>query len=252
MAAAGTHVSWSPSAPVSTRRAMTSTCPWGRTGTRGGISRLAMTGSSTRAVSNTDSIPVQRPPGRAAGAPPGPGRAAGSPPGQDGPVAPLVATLALDPTAQARFDALRTRWFPAARNHLGGHVTLFHALPGEQLAQITRTVAGTTGSTPPFDVEVTGVRLLGRGVALDLAAAELARVHAALAEAFAPWMTRQDRQRFSPHVTVQNKVPPAEAAALAAQLTAGFTRETVRATGVELWWYRGGPWEHVATEPFTG
>ncbi len=165
-------------------------------------------------------------------------------------VDPLVLTLALAPDAQARFDELRTRWFPAARNHLGGHVTLFHALPGAELAEVGRTLADVAGSTAPFDVGVTGVRLLGRGVALDLAAPELTRVHAELARAFQPWLTRQDRQRFVPHVTVQNKVEPAAAAALAADLTAGFSPWTAGATGIELWWYRGGPWEHVRTDPF--
>src|SRR6476469_7699644 len=45
---------------------------------------------------------------------------------------PLIVTLLLDDAAQQRFDALRTAHFPAERNHLAAHVTLFHALPGEQ------------------------------------------------------------------------------------------------------------------------
>lgn len=45
---------------------------------------------------------------------------------------PLIVTLALDEQAQARFDALRSRHFPPDRNVLDAHVTLFHALPGEQ------------------------------------------------------------------------------------------------------------------------
>lgn len=164
----------------------------------------------------------------------------------------MVLTLAVEPAAQERFDELRDRWFPAARNHLGGHVTLFHALPGAELAAVGQAVAGLARSTPAFDVAVTGTRLLGRGVALDLAAPPLLALHAGLARAFDPWLTRQDRQRFAPHVTVQNKVEPAAAAALAADLSAGFSPWTAGATGADLWWYRGGPWEHIRTEPFAG
>ena len=43
---------------------------------------------------------------------------------------PLVVTLLLEPSAQERFDRVRAAHFPAERNHLAAHVTLFHALPG--------------------------------------------------------------------------------------------------------------------------
>ena len=71
--------------------------------------------------------------------------------------APLVVTLLLGEEAQGRFDRLRAAHFPSARNHLAAHVTLFHALPGEHLADVTRELA-EVADRAPFDVAVTGVR----------------------------------------------------------------------------------------------
>ena len=105
-----------------------------------------------------------------------------------------------------------------------------------------RRALALAADRPFFPVAVTGVRFLGRGVALDLAAPELTGLRTALATAFDPWLTRQDRQWSRPHVTVQNKVEPDVARALHARLTAAFVPETVTARGLGLWHYRGGPW----------
>jgi len=163
---------------------------------------------------------------------------------------PLIVTLLLDDAAQQRFDRLRAAHFPPERNQLRAHVTLFHALPGEHLAGVRRELAAAV-ARPPFDVAVTGVRFLGRGVALDLDAAELTALRASLARSFDPWLTRQDRQWSRPHVTVQNKVEPDVARALHAELSAAFVPETVTARGLGLWHYRGGPWDPEAEFPFS-
>lgn len=165
---------------------------------------------------------------------------------------PLVMTLALDPDAQRRLDELRARWFPRARNHLAAHVTLFHALPGDELDAVREAVAEVAGAAAPMAMAVHTVRPLRHGVALDMASSALGSVHADLAGRFGPWLTRQDRQSLHPHVTVQNKVSEQEAAALAADLGGSFEPWTAIGTGLELWWYRGGPWEHVATVAFGG
>ena len=194
-------------------------------------------------------------PPAAPSAPPGPLHEGGT----DG--APLIVTLLLAEDAQQRFDRLRAAHFPARPLHggarggaeevfrLAAHVTLFHALPGEQLAAVGADLTAAA-ARPPFDVDVTGVRLLGRGVALDLAAPELDRLHRRLSAGWAPWLTAQDAQRLRAHVTVQNKVPPEQARALHAELSAGFTPERVGATGLGLWRYLGGPWEPVSRHLF--
>jgi 2'-5' RNA ligase len=161
----------------------------------------------------------------------------------------LVVTLLLGDEAQRRFDRLRAAHFPADRNHLAAHVTLFHALPGEQLPEVRRALAAAA-ARPAFPVTVSGVRLLGRGVAFDLASAELTGLRQELAAALDPWLTRQDRQPSRPHVTVQNKVDPQVARALHDDLAASFVPESVAARGLALWHYLGGPWAPEAEFPF--
>ena len=168
---------------------------------------------------------------------------------------PLIVTLFVDPDAQERFDRLRAAHFPARRSATGdvvrlpAHVTLFHALPGEQVGPVREALAAAA-DRPSFGVAVTGVRMLGHGVALDLAAPELTAVRASLAAVFRPWLTRQDQQWSRPHVTVQNKVEPTVARALHAELVAAFRPESVTAGGLSLWHYRGGPWEPAGEFPF--
>ena len=167
------------------------------------------------------------------------------------PVQPLVLTLALDAAAQARFDVLRRAHFPPERNHLAAHVTLFHALPGEQEDAVREDLA-RAAARAPFPVRVPRVRSLGRGVAYDLDAPELTALRRRLADAWQPWLKPQDRGWRRAHITVQNKVAPEQARALLAELEAGFVPYDVEARGLALWRYLGGPWEPLASEDFAG
>jgi 2'-5' RNA ligase len=162
----------------------------------------------------------------------------------------LIVTLLLDEEAQGRFDRLRAEHFPAKRNFLQAHVTLFHALPGEREDAVRADLAAAARRRP-FEVAVTGVRFLGRGVAYDLASAELDRLRSSLAASWQPWLTPQDRQKHRAHVTVQNKVAPEVARALHERLSAAFVPGSVTACGLGLWRYLGGPWEPVAELSFT-
>ena len=49
---------------------------------------------------------------------------------------PLVLTAALDDETFDWLDGLRRRHFPPERNHLAAHLTLFHALPVDQLGRV--------------------------------------------------------------------------------------------------------------------
>ena len=157
----------------------------------------------------------------------------------------LILTLALDEASQARFDALRTAHFPPQRNHIGAHVTLFHALP-DALA-VREDVRAAAAAVPAFDVRVPRLRSLGRGVAYVLESEALTALRRDLAQGWDRLLTAQDRQWHAPHVTVQNKVRPEQARALLAELSADFAPYEVPATGLALWRYLGGPWEHVET-----
>jgi len=162
---------------------------------------------------------------------------------------PLIVTLLLEEAAQQRFDRLREQHFPAERNYLAAHVTLFHALPGEELDAVRADLADAA-DRPAFDVAVTGVRFLGRGVAYSLASSEVAALRSGLVSAWQPWLTPQDQQKHAPHVTVQNKVAPTTARGLHERLLAEFEPYAVRARGLGLWRYLGGPWEPVEEYPF--
>ena len=162
---------------------------------------------------------------------------------------PLVVTLLLDAATQERFDRERRALFPLGRTAVGAHVTLFHALPGTERATVAADLDRAAGR-PGFGVRVTGPVPLGRGVAYRLEAAELAALHADLRARWEPWLTRQDRQPFRPHVTVQNKVTPAEARRTLAGLAAGFAPFEAVGTGLALWAYRGGPWAPLSRHLF--
>ena len=164
-------------------------------------------------------------------------------------MAPLIVTLALADADQARFDALRQAHFPPERNHLSAHVTLFHALPGGQLGPVRQDLA-EAACVPAYELQVTRVRSLGRGVAYDLRARELDEHHRELARRWQLWLTPQDRRPLAAHVTVQNKVHPGAARSLLAELSPGFRPYAVRARGLALWRYLGGPWEPVAAFDF--
>lgn len=160
-----------------------------------------------------------------------------------------VLTLRLDPASQAHFENLRQQHFPPERNVIAAHVTLFHTLP--HATSIDQVLHRLTADRPCFPVEVTGVRSLGKGLAYRLASAPLLSLHAELAHTFVDDLSPQDRQRFQPHVVVQNKVAPAAARDLLSRLESTFTPWTVQARGLDLWHYLGGPWKHARTFPFS-
>ena len=155
---------------------------------------------------------------------------------------PLVVTLALDSDSQARLEGERRRYFPRRLNRVPAHVSLFHALPSEQEASVRTKLGETTARQAAFAVEINALMQLGRGVAYKLQADPLHRLHEELRSAWLAWLTVQDRQGFRPHVVVQNKVLPEEAAALYARLEKGFVPWQATAIGLLLWRYLGGPW----------
>jgi hypothetical protein len=59
-------------------------------------------------------------------------------------------------------------------------------------------------------------------------------------------LTPQDRASWRPHVTIQNKVEPAEARALLDRLKADFRPRPLAIVGFASWYYRGGPWEKLS------
>jgi len=165
--------------------------------------------------------------------------------------APLILTLQLDERSFAFFDEQRRRYFPPERNFIPAHLTLFHALPGEQLGTIAADLEALSKEQVPHLLEVTGLRFLGRGVAYRLDSPSLILMRQILAERWASWLTVQDRQKLQPHVTVQNKVEPETARWLQKKLEIEFDPFVATGVAIDIWRYLGGPWEKIATLPFS-
>ncbi len=115
----------------------------------------------------------------------------------------LILTLALEPASQAFFERMRQLHYPAALNKIPAHLTLFHQLPLSATHAVHR--AAHQG---PFQLQVTGLRSLGRGVAYTVACEPLLKLHAHLAHTFAADLIPQDRQRFSPHIVIRTRPHP--------------------------------------------
>lgn len=161
---------------------------------------------------------------------------------------PLVLTLMLHPAAQAHFDGLRSTYGSTDRLIVGPHITLFHRLPGT--LSVMAAIAAEAHEQTPALAQVTGVRFLGRGVALDLRADRLSLMRQHMRDVWEPRLSAQDREPWQPHVTIQSNVEPALAKDLHATLAARFVPFEVTITGLALWINRGGPWQAAGEFPF--
>jgi hypothetical protein len=163
---------------------------------------------------------------------------------------PLIVTLRFDQERQAWFDRLREAHFPAARNVLAAHATLFHKLPGELEADIAAELQRAAGSMTAPTVEVCGPYSLGGGVAYRLGAPEVISFRRRIAELWSAQLSPQDQAWGRLHVTVQNKVAPERARLLLAELSEAFRPDRFVSPGIALWRYLGGPWSAVAEFDF--
>jgi 2'-5' RNA ligase len=155
---------------------------------------------------------------------------------------PLILTVAFDPLSEQRFQALRDLYFPPKLNIVPAHVTLFHQLPGHDISSIEASLQKICDRYDAIPFETSGLRFLGRGVAIDIEARKLCALRDELSALWEVHLTRQDRQTFKPHVTIQNKADPAEAKALYEDLKSNFEQQRGSIIGLSLWHYKSGPW----------
>lgn len=146
-------------------------------------------------------------------------------------------------------NGLRLSHFPPDRNLLPAHLTMFHHLPPSIEHELGRRISEASRQNRPRAI-ASGVLNLGRGVAIRIDAPQLDEIRAELADAFRHLLVPQDAAGWRPHVTVQNKVPAADAKALFADLSRDFRPRPVTITGLATWWYRGGPWELIKSHMF--
>ncbi len=167
------------------------------------------------------------------------------------PSAPIIVSALFGGADHAWLDGLRRAHFPPERNRLAAHLTLFHHLPPSCAAELRGRLAGAVWGMPPR-AEAAGLLNLGRGVAIGSVSPARGGIRADLADAFRGMLTPQDSAGWRPHVTIQNKVEPAVARALLAELEADFRPHDVAIEALACWWYRGGSWELIARYPFRG
>lgn len=166
--------------------------------------------------------------------------------------APIIITAEMGQADQAWANELRRKHFPPERNFLDAHITLFHHLPPSHLPEIRSRLAALAGERPPPAANLTEVMILGRGVAYRVDSPELLSIRDELADEFRGLLIPQDQARPRLHITVQNKVDAATAKALHAALSAAFKPRPLKISGLSAHYYRGGPWEHIATSSFRG
>jgi hypothetical protein len=163
----------------------------------------------------------------------------------------LIVTAELAPPDHAWLDWLRRTHYPAERNQLPAHLTMFHALPPSAEGEVRSTLA-RLGEGPPPHASIEGLMDLGGGVAFRVVSPELDRIRRDLADRFRGLLGAQDAGGWRPHVTIQNKVPPRESRALLARLEDEFRPRPLAISGLGLHRYLGGPWERLAIIAFRG
>jgi 2'-5' RNA ligase superfamily len=167
-------------------------------------------------------------------------------------LSPIIITAQMGKGDQAWFDALRKAHFPPERNYLSAHITLFHHLPPTHLPEIKARLAAMARENAQPPAMLSEVMMLGRGVAYRIDCPDLMAMRDELAEGFTGLLTPQDQARPRLHITVQNKVEPAEAKALHAELSATFEPRPLSITGLSAYYYRSGPWEPIQNWSFSG
>ena len=163
---------------------------------------------------------------------------------------PIIVTALFGNRDHAWFDGLRRAHFPPERNQLAAHLTMFHHLSPLLENELRQRLMAETRGVPAPAARVTGLMSLGGGTAFRIDSPDLADIRARLADCFAAMLIPQDAAPWRPHVTIQNKVPPADAKSLLTALNADFRPRPVVIAGLATWWYRGGPWEPLSRHMF--
>jgi hypothetical protein len=151
----------------------------------------------------------------------------------------------------AWLDRLRRDHYPAERNRLPAHLTMFHALPPSAESEL-RTRLPAAAKRPRPGAWIEGLMDLGGGAAFRVVSPDLDRIREDLAHELHGLLGAQDIRGWRPHITVQNKVPPKVARALIARLQQGFVSRPLAISGLGLHRYLGGPWAKIATYAFRG
>jgi hypothetical protein len=163
----------------------------------------------------------------------------------------LIVLAELGKADFAWLDSLRRRHYPAGRNRVPAHLTLFRSLPPSAEEEVRRSLSRAASAAAPL-AEIIGVLDMDSGVALRIRSAELDEIRDRLAEEFRGLLTAQDLGGWTAHVTIQNKAEPRAARDLLRQMRTGFEPRPLEISGLELVRYVEGAWAPVARYGFRG
>jgi 2'-5' RNA ligase superfamily protein len=166
--------------------------------------------------------------------------------------APLIVTAELPGDIQAWAERLRRAHYPAERNRVAAHVTLFRALPPSCEAELRGALGAAARDHAPLPARLAGVMPLAAGTALAIVSPAMTALRADLAERFHGLLTQPDLPEPRLHITVQNKLSEREAKALQAELARTLEPRDFRFAGLALNRYREGAWEFLKRWSFRG
>ncbi len=161
-------------------------------------------------------------------------------------------TLKMEEDVAQTLTEYRLKYFPAERNYLDAHITLFHKLPEESREVWQAELVRVAASTIPFEFSLSSVFSLGGGFAVKVESPALVTLKEKLVKSWSEFLTPQDRQKFNPHCTIQNKVAPARAREDLRKFQLEWEPRTATAQGLQLWNYLNGPWQLERELLFSG
>jgi hypothetical protein len=163
----------------------------------------------------------------------------------------LIVTAELGPEDHGWLDRQRRAHYPAERNQLPAHLTMFHALPPSCESELRARLSAFASERAP-QAHIERLMNLGQGVAYRVVSPELDAIRAELSHDLRGLLSAQDSGGWRPHVTIQNKVTPRAAKETLEQLERAFRARPLVISGLGLHRYLGGPWEKLAIYPFGG
>ena len=161
----------------------------------------------------------------------------------------VIVTAEIGPADLSWLEKLRQAHYPADRNQVPAHLTMFHALPPSSEGELRRRLSQLVRRAAP-GASIAGLMDLGGGVAFRVVSPALDEIRDELAYDLQGLLGARDIGGWRPHITIQNKVAPKVARALKEQLERGFTPRPLAIAGLGLHRYLGGAWERVAAYPF--
>jgi hypothetical protein len=168
------------------------------------------------------------------------------------PPAPFIVTAELPPEILSWADGLRRAHYPAHRNKLEAHVTLFHSFAPSLREELRRLLSQVAGEHAAPAASLNGIMNLDSGTALSIESPGLLAIRERIAEHFHGALTAQDTHAPRLHITIQNKVSRQEAAKLQNDLALWLHPRKFTFRGLGLHLYREAYWEALGRWSFRG